>query len=261
MAKSTHIDVWRALQEPNYTARLSKEEWRQLFANPEWSEITGEFPELAEHFIKNNQDSLKRLGFGGHQRPSANPSLAQAPEEFSVLGKTQPMLQHLGIFNGRAEYMVNKVMPGMLFMKTVRSPHPHALVKNIDTSQAEALPGVVAVLHLFNLPEEFPNSVIEGGPLPRKIFDEEVTLVGAPVVAIAAESEHIADEAIRLIQVEYEILPAVINYLEGVLPSAPKLWDNELDGTILDSRESVRGEPDDALRNAVTDVADIDSSN
>jgi|GEM_PF-290586 len=259
MAKNTHIDVWRALQEPKYTARLSKEEWRQLFADPEWSELTGEFPELAEHFVKTHQDSLNRLGFGGRQRPSSNPSLAKAAEEFSVLGQTHPMIQHLGIFNGRAEYMVNKVMPDMLFMKTVRSPHPHALVKSIDTSQAEALPGVVAVLHQFNMPEEFPNSVIQGGPLPRKLFDEEVTQVGAPVVAVAAESDHIADEAIRLIQVDYEVLPAVINYLEGTLPNAPKLWDNENDGTILDSRESVRGEPDDALKSADVVVEGVSS--
>lgn len=46
-----HIDVWRALQEPTYASRLTKEQWRDLFAMPEWSEVTGEFPELAELFI------------------------------------------------------------------------------------------------------------------------------------------------------------------------------------------------------------------
>jgi CO/xanthine dehydrogenase Mo-binding subunit len=259
--KKDHIDVWRALQEPNYAAQLSKQEWRSLFAMPDWSEVTGEFPELAEHFIKTHQDTLNRVGFGAHNRVRVqkNTSLAKQPEEFTVLGKTHEMMQHLGIFNGRAEYMVNKVMHGMLFMKTLRSPHPHALVKAIDTSQAEALPGVVAVLHLFNLPEEFPNSVIQGGPKPRKLFDEEVTQVGAPIVAVAAESEHIADEAIRLITVEYEVLPAVINYLEGMGSRAAKQWDNEYDGTILDIQEQIRGEPDSGLTGADVIVEGVSS--
>lgn len=254
-----HIDVWRALQEPTYASRLTKEQWRDLFAMPEWSEITGEFPELAEQFIKTHQQQLGRFGYSSRQRAAANSSLAKQPEEFTVLGQTQAMVQHLGIFNGRAEFMVNKVMPGMLFMKTYRSPHPHALVKAVDTSQAEALPGVVAVLHRFNLPEEFPNATIEGGPKARTLFDEEVTQVGAPIVAVAAESEHIADEAIRLITVEFEVLPAVIDYLEGMRPGTPKQWENEYDGTILDIREQIRGDGEAALEEADVVVEGISS--
>lgn len=250
MATKKPVDVWRAIQEPAYVKQLTKAEWRELFANPEWSELTGEFPELVENFVKSHRETLRRFGFGANNRATINPSLAKEPADFRVLGKTHNMLQHLGIFNGRAEYMVNKVKPDMLFMKTHRSPHPHAMIKSIDTTEAEALPGVVAVLHLFNLPEEFPNSVIQGGPKPRKLFDEELTQVGAPIVAIAAESEHIADEAIRLVKVEYDILPAVINYLDGMNASTPKQWENENDGTILDVREEVRGEPDAGLSSA-----------
>jgi xanthine dehydrogenase molybdenum-binding subunit len=129
-------------------------------------------------------------------------------------------------------------------MKTLRSPHPHAMVKAIDTSKAEALPGVVGVLHRFNMPEEYKEATMAGGPLPRFLFDEEVKQVGSPVVALVAESEHIADEALQLIEVEYEVLPAVVNYLEGILPSTAKQWDNEFDGTIAGMQEEVRGDPD-----------------
>ncbi|MEP7200438.1 MAG: xanthine dehydrogenase family protein molybdopterin-binding subunit, partial [Chloroflexota bacterium] len=72
-----------------------------------------------------------------------------------------------------------------------------------------------------------------GGPPYRDLFNEEVYEVGAPIAAIAADSDHIADEAMRLIEVQYQVLPAALNMLEAMKPSTPKQWDNKLDGTTI----------------------------
>jgi CO/xanthine dehydrogenase Mo-binding subunit len=138
-------------------------------------------------------------------------------------------------------------MPGMLHTRTLRSPHPHARVKRVDTSKAEAIPGVAAVLHRGNLPAEYRDVKVGSGPPDRYIFDEEVFEVGAPIAVVAAESEHVADHAAQLIEVEYDVLPAVFDAVEGSRPSSIKQWDNKQDGTILNiTPPLVRGEPDAA---------------
>ena len=106
-------------------------------------------------------------------------------------------------------------MPGTLYTRTLRSPHPHASVKSIDVSKAEQFPGVHAVLHRGNLPDLYKDVKLGSGPPDRGLFDQEVFEVGAPVAIVAADSEHIADEAIRMIEVQYEILPAVAGLPRG----------------------------------------------
>jgi CO/xanthine dehydrogenase Mo-binding subunit len=138
-------------------------------------------------------------------------------------------------------------MAGMLYTRTLHSPHPHAKVKNVNTAKAEALPGVVAVLHRGNLPEEYKDVRLGGGPPSRYLFSEEVFQVGAPIAVVAAENEHIADEATHLIEVEYEVLPATLDMMEGTRSSTIKQWDNEQDGTIISvTPPLVRGNPDTA---------------
>ncbi len=100
------------------------------------------------------------------------------------------------------------------------------------------------MLHSGNLPDLYKDVVIGSGPPNRGLFDTELFEVGAPVAVVAAESEHIADEAMRLIQVQYEVLPAAMDYLEAMKPSTPKQFDSNLDGTILGiSPPLVRGDP------------------
>ncbi|HBY96806.1 MAG TPA: hypothetical protein DEP84_23140 [Chloroflexi bacterium] len=247
MSTKGHVDVWRVLLKPDYAAHLTDGQWRELANDPDWREAEVEFPQLMDELYA--RFGSKVPGYGTGSSGAANPSLAV--DELSVLGKGHRHVQGMGVVTGVGKYAVNLTVSDMLYMKTLRSPHPRALVKAIDTSKAEALRGVAMILHRFNLPEEYQDSRLEGGPKPRFLFDEEVTQVGAPVAAVAAESEHIADEAIHLIDVEYEVLPAVTNFLDGIKPGAPKLWDNEYDGTILDISEPlVRGDPDAGMKEA-----------
>jgi CO/xanthine dehydrogenase Mo-binding subunit len=109
--------------------------------------------------------------------------------------------------------------PGLLHARIVRSPHPHALIKKIDVSKALALPGVKAVV----TGEDFPGYM--GLYLSdRTIFcRDRVRYIGDPVAGVAATSEDIAEQAIALVDVEYEVLPAVFDAETGTFPDAPVL--------------------------------------
>ena len=102
-----------------------------------------------------------------------------------------------------------------------------------------------AVLHKDNLPDVYKDVKLGSGPPDRGLFDTEVFEVGAPVAIVAADSEHIADEAIRMIEVQYEILPASLDFLEAMKPTTPHQFDTKLDGLVLGvTPPLVRGDPD-----------------
>jgi CO/xanthine dehydrogenase Mo-binding subunit len=211
--------------------------------------LRGEYAELAAPFIAAYRAKLAPFGVGVNERPTANLSLQEAEAPFSVLGQRIPRIQGLGVVTDLGNYVHNMTLPRMLHLRTLRSPHPHAKVLSIDDSKARALPGVVDIIHRFNLSEE-ENIRVTAGPPPRYLFDEEIFTVGDPVAALVAETLNIADEAIRLIEVEYEVLPAVIDWREGMKASTPKQWENELDGTILRTQESAIGDPEAGLAEA-----------
>lgn len=170
------------------------------------------------------------------------------PHTSEVIGTRVPRIQGLGSVNETGPYVSLMNLPCQVFVRCLRSPYPHARVLRIDTSRAEALPGVVHVLHVFNMPEAYRSVRIEGPP-PRHLLNEELVQVGMPVAVVAAESEHIADDAIALIEVEYEALEAQLDHLTAA--SAAKQWDNPLPGTIRNVLNPiVIGEPDRALADA-----------
>jgi CO/xanthine dehydrogenase Mo-binding subunit len=139
---------------------------------------------------------------------------------------------------GRAAYAADTTMPGMIWGKVLRSPHPHARIKSIDTTKAEALPGVKAVVTSKDV-VDFP---IEKGPLMLGIQDmrwmcrnvmarEKALFHGHPVAAVAAINEKVAAEACSLIKVDYEVLPHVIDIEDAIKPDAPILHEfNKVDG-------------------------------
>ena len=135
---------------------------------------------------------------------------------------------------GRARYGDDMVMPGMLYGKTLRSPHAHAKILSIDTSKAEALKGVKAVVTHKDIPDH-PLLEPPYGPMIADLHDisrnvmarEKVLYDGHAVAAVAATSERIARAAIKLIEVEYEILPHVLDPLAAAQPGAPILHDHQ----------------------------------
>ena len=111
----------------------------------------------------------------------------------------------------------------MLFGKLLRSPHPHARILNIDTRKAERLPGVKGVITGKETPYVFGVSHFDQTPLQT----EKVRHVGDAVAAVAAVDLDTAEEALRLIRVDYEPLPAVFDPIEAMKPGAPLVHDGK----------------------------------
>ena len=149
--------------------------------------------------------------------------MATSMAEKRVIGNPAPRVEGEQKVSGEARYAVDVALPGMLWVKALRSPIPHGRIKRIDTSQAGKLPGVHTVL---------TGKDIAGAKIGKKIFDmsilaeDVVRFIGEKVAAVAAESEEIAEKAVDLIEVEYEELEPVLDPLEAIKPSAPLLHPN-----------------------------------
>ena len=234
------VDVFRTAFDPSYAATLTDADWSTVVASPEWHILTAENADLMAPVLSTYADKLTVYGQAQVSPPRPIP---EGP--FQIVGKPAPRLHGFGHVTGAGQYSEHMSQPGMVFMRSLLSPHPHARIKKIDTTRAEQFPGVVSVLHRGNLPDMYKDVKIGSGPPDRYLFSEEVFEVGAPIAVVAAASDHIADEATRMIDVEYEILPAVLDHIEGMKSTTPKQWDNKLDGTTLDiSPPKVRGNPD-----------------
>jgi len=125
---------------------------------------------------------------------------------------------------GRAKFGADAYLPGMLYGKILRSPHAHAIIKSIDTSKAEALPGVKAVITSADFPE-IPQGTGWGDMSRTTIAREKALFDGHPVAAVAATSEQVAKRACKLIEVEYEVLRHVIDVEDAMAEGAPILHD------------------------------------
>jgi CO/xanthine dehydrogenase Mo-binding subunit len=149
--------------------------------------------------------------------------MAQAQNEFSIVGKRTPRIDGYERVTGQAQYTGDIQLPGMLYARVLRSPHPHAKIVSIDASKAGSLPGVKAVIHHGNA--QIPWS--SGGHTHRRfIFNNPVRYVGDAVAAIAATDRHIAEDALALIEVKYEKIPHVLDPNEALKPDAPKISPN-----------------------------------
>ena len=123
-----------------------------------------------------------------------------------------------------------KSLPGgLLFMKIVRSSIPHGIIESIDTSEAEDVPGVVAIFTHEDVPKiKFTTagqSYPEASPYDMLILDKKVRFVGQPVALVVAESQEAAEEAAAKVRVKYQMLPAVFDPEEALKPDAPKIHD------------------------------------
>ena len=168
--------------------------------------------------------------------------------ETRVVGQSLPRLDAQDKVTGQARYPGDFSMPGMLHAKVAWSEHPHAWVQRIDTSQAEAYPGVVRVItyrdvpvneYGINIPDQ-PVLVAEGG---------KVRWVGDRIAVVVAETERAADQARRLVQVDYEPLPTVCDPREAMKPGAP-LVHEEREGNVLRHVQIRKGDVEAAFAQA-----------
>jgi len=160
-----------------------------------------------------------------------SPSIAP----LATVGHATPRIDAIERVTGRAKYTNDVQLPGMLYARVLRSPHPHARIRSIDASKARALPGVKAIITRENCQVVWGAGGIAGGQQynddvkkittqRRYAFNNPVRFVGDPVAAVAAESRHLAEQAIRLIAVDYEVLPFVLDPEAALAPDAPKIW-------------------------------------
>ena len=146
--------------------------------------------------------------------------MAQAQKEYSIVGKRITRIDAYERVTGQAQYTGDIQLPGMLYARVLRSPHPHARILSIDTSRAEKLPGVKAIVHHENAKVPWSSG---GHTHQRFIFNNPVRFVGDAVAAVAATDRHIAEDALKLIEVKYEKLPHVLDPNEALKPDAPKI--------------------------------------
>ncbi|MEM7344515.1 MAG: molybdopterin cofactor-binding domain-containing protein [Chloroflexota bacterium] len=159
------------------------------------------------------------------------PKFVVAPEapDMKVVGKSEAKVDAIKLAKGNPAFVDDIEMRGMLYAKLLTSPHAHARILNIDDSEARALPGVQAVIHYKNIArvryasggQSYPNPP----PYDQVSFDNKVRYVGDRVAAVAAESLDIAEKALKLINVTYEVLPAVFDENRAIKEGAPVIHD------------------------------------
>lgn len=172
---------------------------------------------------------------GDSASPSAavltRPKVVVTPEteKWQTVGKPEKKVDAIKLVQGKPAFAADMDMRGMLHAKVLRSPHAHAKIKRIDATKALALEGVVAVLTWRDVPRVVYSTAGQSDPIPGPLdsfsLDHKVRFVGDRVAFVAAETAEIAEKALSLIEVEYEILPAIIDSGEAMKPDAIKIHD------------------------------------
>ncbi len=135
-------------------------------------------------------------------------------KNFSVIGKPLPKVDAMAKCVGETRYADDLSLPRTIFAKLLRSPHPHARLRSISTERAASLDGVYAVITGKDLPEKF--GIMPSTQDEETLVTEKVRYVGDPVAAVAASSETIAEKALELIDVDYEVLKPVLSIEEAL---------------------------------------------
>ncbi len=168
--------------------------------------------------------------------------------ELRVIGKPIPRHDALEKALGLTCYAADYSMPGMLYGKVLRSQYPSAKILSIDTSKAERLPGVKTVLTAKDVPRNetvsrFGQTHAVGGGfegLYRVLANKKVQFMGEAVALVAAETEEIAERALKLIKVEYQPLPGVFDPIEAMKPDAPQVEEGKLN--VITHYEVIKGD-------------------
>ena len=164
------------------------------------------------------------------------PNMILSNQEFDVVGTRPIRPDGLDKVTGRARYSADIHLPGMLHGKLLRSPHAHARIRSIDCSKALELPGVKAVVTAADMPEvsaEFTDqeegAMVNYGFYGRNVIAREKVLYkGHVVAAVAATDPSVAEQALDLVEVDYEVLPPVLNAEDAMKDDAPILHERLL---------------------------------
>src|SRR5258708_1290736 len=149
---------------------------------------------------------------------------------YKIIGQPRPKVDAYGKVTGRALYADDMMLPRMVYGRLLRSPHPHARILAIDARAVLELPGVLAVLTGEDLPRKF--GILPSSQDEYALALDKVRYVGDPVAAIAALDPETLDEALKLIHVEYEVLPALMSIDEALAHPEVKINDEARIGNI-----------------------------
>ena len=156
---------------------------------------------------------------------------AQEAEPLSIIGKPLMKVDAMAKVAGETLFADDLAFPRMVFCKMKRSPHPHARIVNVDTSKAEAQPGVLAVLVGSELP--IPFGILPVSQDEHALCIDKVRFAGDPVAAVAAVDEETAEAALELIEVEYEVLPPIMSIEDALADTAEPIHVSErIDGNV-----------------------------
>jgi putative selenate reductase molybdopterin-binding subunit len=182
--------------------------------------------------------------------------------ELNVVGHRARKVDAVKLVTGRPVFTDDVEFRGLLHVKLVQSPHAHARVLSIDTSRAEALAGVHAVITHQDVPRIPYTSAGQSWPEPSPydmfVLDSKVRFVGDPVAAVAAETLQIAAEAASLVTVEYEELPAILDMHDAMKPGAPIIHDEPESYGIYDAARNVAAHIDVEIGDVERGIADAD---
>jgi len=174
-------------------------------------------------------------------------------KDFKVVNKRVKKIDSLALACGEPMFTDDIDIKDMLYAKILWSPHAHARIKNIDVSKALKINGVKAVITYKDVPRIPHTTAGQGYPEPSPydtyILDNKVRYVGDRVAAVAAETLQAANEAVRAIEVEYEILPAVFDQLEAMKDKAPIIHDEKDSKNIPDAKRNIAAKFDFEVKN------------
>ena len=162
---------------------------------------------------------------------SVMPKVVVTPqtETYQTVGKPEKKVDAIKLVQGKPAFTADIDMRGMLYARVLRSPHAHARIKNIDATRALELKGVAAVLTWKDIPRVVYSTAGQSDPIPGPLdafsLDNKVRFVGDRVAMVAAETPEIAEKALALIDVEYEVLPAILNSRESMKPDSIRIHD------------------------------------
>jgi putative selenate reductase molybdopterin-binding subunit len=174
-----------------------------------------------EHYFLAVQLAKEKMSSGKYLTPIA----PEFREHLDYIGKVKPKVDGRQLVAGWKSFVEDRVEPGARTLIMLRSPHAHAYINSIDIEKASKVPGVITIITAFNCPDVYYMSAGQGNPEPspydRRLFNRKVRHVGDRVAAIVATTEEQGLKAKAMIEVDYEVLPAVFTVEEAMAEGAP----------------------------------------